>query len=70
MLEFRAWAVSHMGPVKSGVIFNPDAPAQAYSDPSVHAKVKEYAEAVRALCGSDHNLSPEPLETDVIVRLG
>ena len=68
--EFGAWAVSHMGPVKSGVVFNPDAPAQAYSDPSVHAKVRDYVEAVRALRGSDHNLSTEPLETEVIVRLG
>ena len=55
--EFGAWAVSHMGPVKSGVVFNPDAPAQAYSDPSVHAKVRDYTEAVRVLRGSDHNLS-------------
>ena len=53
--EFGAWAVSHMGPVKSGV---------------VHAKVRDYTEAVRALCGSDHNLSTEPLETEVIMRLG
>ena len=68
--EFGAWAVSHMGPVKSGVVFNPDATVQAYSDPSVHAKVRDYAEAVRALRGSDHNLSTEPLETEVIVRLG
>ena len=68
--EFGARAVYHMGPVKSGVVFNPDAPAQAYSDPSVHAKVRDYAEAVRALRGSDHNLSTEPLETEVIVRLG
>jgi hypothetical protein len=59
-----------MGPVKSGVIFNPDATAQAYFDPSVHAKVGDYAEVVRALCGSNHNLSTEPLETEVIVRLG
>jgi hypothetical protein len=59
-----------MGPVKSGVVFNSDAPAQAYSDPSVHAKVRDYTEAVRALLGSDHNLSTEPLETEVIVRLG
>jgi hypothetical protein len=59
-----------MGSVKSGVVFNPDAPAQAYSDPSIHAKVRDYAEAVRALRGSDHNLSTEPLEPDVIVRLG
>ncbi|XP_066337342.1 uncharacterized protein [Miscanthus floridulus] len=59
--EFGAWAVSHMGPVKSSVVFNPDATAQAYSD---------HVEAVRALHGSDHNLSTEPLETEVIVRLG
>ena len=70
VLEFGAWAVSHMGPVKSGVVFNPDAPSQAYSDPSVHAKVRDYTEAVRALRGLDHNLSTEPLETEVIVRLG
>jgi hypothetical protein len=59
-----------MGPVKSSVIFNPDATALAYSDPSVHAKVRDYAEVVRALRGLDHNLSTEPLETEVIVRLG
>ena len=68
--EFGAWAVSHMGPMKSGVVFNSDAPTQANSDPSVHAKVRDYTEAVRALRGSDHNLSTEPLETEVIVRLG
>jgi hypothetical protein len=59
-----------MGLVKSGVVFNSDAPTQAYSDPSIHAKVRDYAEAVRALRGSYHNLSTEPLETDVIVTLG
>jgi hypothetical protein len=68
--EFGAWAVSHMGPVKFDVVFNPDAPAQTYFDLSIHTKVKDYAEAVRALHGSDHNLSSEPLETDVIIRLG
>ncbi|XP_066378002.1 uncharacterized protein [Miscanthus floridulus] len=68
--KFGAWAVSHMGPVKFGVVFNPDATAQAYSDPSVHAKVRDYTEAVRALRCSYHNLSTEPLETEVIVRLG
>ena len=67
--EFGAWAVSHMGLVKFGVVFNPDALAQAYSNPSIHAKVRDYTEAVRAFRGSDHNLSTEPLETEVIVRL-
>jgi hypothetical protein len=59
-----------MGSVKSGVVFNPDAPTEAYSDPTVHAKVRDYAEVVRVLRGSEHNLSTEPLETEVIVRLG
>jgi hypothetical protein len=50
--EFMAWAVSHMGRVKSGVVFNSDAPTEAYSDPTIHAKVRDYAEAVRVLLGS------------------
>jgi hypothetical protein len=66
--EFTVWAVSHIGLVKSGVVFNPDAPAEAY--PTVHATVRDYAEAIRALRGSEHNLSTEPLKTEVIVRLG
>ena len=68
--EFGAWAVSHMGSVKSGVTFNPDAPAQAYSDPTIHAKVMEYTESVRALRGPDVDLRTHPLETEVIVRRG
>jgi len=68
--EFGAWAVSHMGSVKSGVTFNPDAPAQAYSDPTIHAKVMEYTESVRALRGPDVDLRTHPLETVVIVRRG
>jgi hypothetical protein len=41
--------------------------AQAYFDPTVHAKVRDYAEAVH---GSDFNLSTEPLDTLTIVRIG
>jgi hypothetical protein len=59
-----------MGPVKSGVVFNPDAPAQAYSDTTVHAKVRDYVEAVRLLHGPDYNVSTEPLDIETIVRLG
>jgi len=59
-----------MGSVKSGVTFNPDAPAQAYSDPTIHAKVTEYTESVRALRGPDVDLRTHPLETEVIVRRG
>jgi hypothetical protein len=59
-----------MGRVKSGVVFNPDAPVEAYFDPTVHAKVRDNTEAVQALRGSKHNMSTEPLETEVIVRLG
>ena len=45
-------------------------PPKLTFDPTVHMKVRDYAEAVRALRGSDHNLSTEPLKIEVIVRLG
>jgi hypothetical protein len=59
-----------MGPVKSGVIFNLDAPAQAYSNMTVHAKIRDYVEAVRSLHGPYYNVSTKPLDTEMIVRLG
>jgi hypothetical protein len=68
--EFGAWAVSHMGLVKSGVVFNQDAPAQAYSDTTIHTKARDYVEAVRSLHGPDYNVSTEPLDTETIARLG
>jgi hypothetical protein len=70
MSEFGAWAMSHMGRVSSDVSFNPDAPPEAYTDPTVHTKVRDYTEAVRTLHGSDYDLSSESLHTEVIVRLG
>jgi hypothetical protein len=62
--------MSHMGRVSSDISFNPDAPPKAYTDPTVHAKVRDYTEAVRTLHGSDYELSNEPLHAEVIVRLG
>jgi hypothetical protein len=56
--------------VSSDVSFNPDAPPEAYTDPTVHAKVRDYTEAVRTLHGSDYDMSSESLHTEVIVRLG
>jgi hypothetical protein len=45
--------MSHMGRVSFDVSFNPDAPPEAYTDPIVHAKVRDYMEAVRTLHGLD-----------------
>jgi hypothetical protein len=59
-----------MGRVLFDVSFNLDAPPEAYTDLTVHAKVRDYTETVRTLHGSDYDLSNEPLHTEVIMRLG
>jgi hypothetical protein len=50
-----------MGKESSDVSFNPGAPPEAYSDPGVYAKVREYMVAVRERHGADFDVSTKPL---------
>jgi hypothetical protein len=70
ILELGAWAMSHMGKVSSDASFNLDAPPEAYSDPGVYAKVREYTVAVRERHGVDFDVSTEPLDTETVMRIG
>jgi hypothetical protein len=67
--EFSAWAMSHMGKASSSVSFDPAAPPEAYSDPTVYGKV-QYTSVVRELHGPDYNMRTEPIDAEAIMRLG
>ena len=52
------------------VSFDPAAPPQAYSDPNVYTKVQEYTSTIREIYGADYNMRTEPIDAEVIMRLG
>ena len=68
--EFSAWAMSHMGRASSSVSFDPSAPREVYSDPTVHTKVQEYTSKVREVHGEDYDVRTEPIDAETIMRLG
>ena len=70
VLEFSAWAMSHMGRASSSVSFDPSAPREVYSDPTVHTKVQEYTSKVREVHGEDYDVRTEPIDVETIMRLG
>jgi hypothetical protein len=41
-----------------------------YSDPNVYTKVQDHTSAVREIHGKDYNVHTEPIDAEVIMRLG
>ena len=62
--------MSHMGRASSSVSFNPSAPCEVYSDPTMHTKVQEYTSKVREVHGEDYDVHTEPIDAETIMRLG
>ena len=48
--DFTAYTMSHMDRATSDVAYNPAAPPEAYTNPSIHARINAYTEVGRASC--------------------
>ena len=64
------WALAGKGKATSNVTYNPDDPPSAYSNPSVHRRIQAYTEMGRQVHGPDWDPSSQPLDGEVIRRLG
>ena len=62
--------MSHMGRAKSDVAYNPAAPPEAYTNPSIHARINAYTEVGRALHGETWDPTTAPLSGEAIMRAG
>ena len=49
--DFAAYAMSHMGRATSDMAYNPAAPLEAYTNPSILVRLNAYTEVGRALHG-------------------
>ena len=62
--------MSHMGRATSDVAYNPVAPPEAYTNPSIHARINAYTEVGRALHGETWDPTTAPLSGEAIMRAG
>ena len=51
-------------------VYNPEDGPEAYSNTSVHSKLTDYALAARERHGEDFDPTTQPLDTDLVMRLG
>jgi hypothetical protein len=66
-----AYALAHKGKATAPeVTYNPTDGPKAYTNASVHNKLNEYTSAACQRHGEDFNLTTQPLDTDVLMRLG
>jgi len=62
--------MSHMGRATSDVAYNPAAPPEAYTNPSIHTRINAYTEVGRALHGETWDPTTAPLSGEAIMRAG
>jgi hypothetical protein len=66
-----AYALAHKGKATSlKVTYNPANRPEAYTNVSVHSKLSEYTSAAHEHHGEDFDLATQPLDIDLLMRLG
>lgn len=62
--------MAHMGKATSDVNYNPEAPASAYSNSSVHNRLSDYTDMARSVHGPEYDPTSGPLDGEVVMRVG
>jgi len=66
-----AYALAHKGKATApDLTYNPEDPPEAYTNTSVHSKLSEYSSAARTRHGEDFDPASQPLDADLVMRLG
>jgi len=66
-----AYAMAHKGKATApDTVYNPEDGPEAYSNTSVHSKLTDYASVARERHGEDFDPATQPLDTDLVMRLG
>jgi hypothetical protein len=69
--EFAGYALAHIGKAKAPTtVYSSSLGPESYTSPVVYDKLTQYAAAARERHGEDHDPTTEPLDTDLVMRLG
>jgi hypothetical protein len=69
--EFMAYALAHKGKATApDVTYNPTDGPEAYSNASVHTKLREYTSVAHECYGEDYDPTTQTMDTDLLMRLG
>ena len=70
MNTFQAWGLAHKRKATSDVVFNLEDGANAYTNPTAHTRIRAYTEGVREVHGPDYDPTTQPIDPEVVMRVG
>ena len=62
--------MAHKGKATSDVTYNPDDGPEAYTNPAVYSRLHDYTAMAQEVHGPDYDPSTEPIDPDVLMRVG
>jgi hypothetical protein len=69
--EFTGYVLSHQGKATDpDNVYDPAKGADMFTNPNAYEKVVQYTEVVRKRHGEAYDPATEPLDTDVLMRMG
>ena len=62
--------MAHKGKATSDVTYNPDDGPKAYTNPVVYSRLHDYTAMAQEVHGPEYDPSTEPIDPDVLMRVG
>jgi hypothetical protein len=62
--------MAHKSKATSDVTYNPDDGPEAYTNPAVYSRLHDYTAMAQEVNDPDYDLSTEPIDPDVLMRVG
>jgi len=67
---FQAYAMGHQTKYSTAARYDPAAPTSSYSNPSVHARLIQYIETTKKVCGPEYDPAAHDIDGEVVMRVG
>jgi hypothetical protein len=67
---FSVYAMAHKGKAMSNVTYNLEDGPEAYNNPTIHIRLREYTAMAKEVYGLEYDPSIEDINGDVFMRVG
>ena len=68
--ELKSWVLAHKGKATDNINWNPDDPAESFTNESIPERISQYTEAARGVHGADWDPHTTDIDDDIVMRVG
>ena len=68
--ELKSWVLAHKGKATDNINWNPDDPAESFTNESIPERISQYTEAARGVHGADWDPHTADIDGDIVMRVG